>query len=584
MIPEGWIHYKVEIIQESYIEEDKVIAPHTALLSFYNKNGNVAGQLRKGYFKKEEIFEKIKNKEPLILNSCYIDNFSMSEYRHKNGMPEDALVDVNGISANESVFDALILNDFSYSRVHDRHISFKNSVFIHGHTSFLGSVFELGNVNFSHCRFIDGDFDFSQCDLGEGGAVFNSAVFGEGFKDFHYTKFGDRDVSFVATSFGKGDVSFINASFGNVDVSFARAEFGEGLIDFHFIHFHVGTINFERTIFGSGKVDFHMIEFDNCKVNFNRAEFGDGDLNFDACTMKEGKIQFKHTFFGDGLLDFENLQMKNCDLLFDKAVFGKGNMSLCKSEFRTLSLKSCQLNSYLDLRIAHADILDLTDTIVRDVVDMIPYDFDVDIKKMDVTGMRLLGQINIYWNENRLKEILESNKEADYRSLAEQFRIFKQNFNKTGRYDDEDRAYIEFKRNESKASLEQGLKKSSWSAIWRYPAYYLKYVIFDSMGLYATSPFRVLVSVVVSYMFIVLIQILLPFFFETSIGSCISETAPFWERFWGTFYFSGVTFFTIGYGDCSPVGVLRYVSDIEGFVGVFMMSYFTVAFARKVLR
>jgi len=29
---------------------------------------------------------------------------------------------------------------------------------------------------------------------------------------------------------------------------------------------------------------------------------------------------------------------------------------------------------------------------------------------------------------------------------------------------------------------------------------------------------------------------------------------------------------------------LRFVAGIEGFIGVFMMAYFTVAFARKVLR
>ncbi|MBK7710318.1 MAG: hypothetical protein IPJ37_04745 [Bacteroidales bacterium] len=42
--------------------------------------------------------------------------------------------------------------------------------------------------------------------------------------------------------------------------------------------------------------------------------------------------------------------------------------------------------------------------------------------------------------------------------------------------------------------------------------------------------------------------------------------------------------FTIGYGDVYPVGLSRLVSGLEGFMGVFMMSYFTVAFVRKVLR
>jgi hypothetical protein len=51
-----------------------------------------------------------------------------------------------------------------------------------------------------------------------------------------------------------------------------------------------------------------------------------------------------------------------------------------------------------------------------------------------------------------------------------------------------------------------------------------------------------------------------------------------------SFYHSGVTFFTIGYGDVYPIGLSRLISGLEGFTGVFMMSYFTVAFVRKVLR
>ena len=51
-----------------------------------------------------------------------------------------------------------------------------------------------------------------------------------------------------------------------------------------------------------------------------------------------------------------------------------------------------------------------------------------------------------------------------------------------------------------------------------------------------------------------------------------------------SFYFSAITFFTIGYGECVPTGLLKIISPIEGFTGVFLMSYFTVAFVRKILR
>jgi hypothetical protein len=56
-------------------------------------------------------------------------------------------------------------------------------------------------------------------------------------------------------------------------------------------------------------------------------------------------------------------------------------------------------------------------------------------------------------------------------------------------------------------------------------------------------------------------------------------------KFRNAIYHSGVTFLTIGYGDlrpCNGLGIL--FSIIEGFCGLFLMSYLTIAFSRKVLR
>ncbi len=49
-------------------------------------------------------------------------------------------------------------------------------------------------------------------------------------------------------------------------------------------------------------------------------------------------------------------------------------------------------------------------------------------------------------------------------------------------------------------------------------------------------------------------------------------------------YYSAITFLTIGYGDYYPLGASQWLAGIEGFIGLFLMSYFTVAFVRKVLR
>lgn len=50
------------------------------------------------------------------------------------------------------------------------------------------------------------------------------------------------------------------------------------------------------------------------------------------------------------------------------------------------------------------------------------------------------------------------------------------------------------------------------------------------------------------------------------------------------FYFSIITFTTIGYGDISPSGNIRIVAGIEGLLGVLMIAIFITCLTRKYLR
>jgi len=103
------------------------------------------------------------------------------------------------------------------------------------------------------------------------------------------------------------------------------------------------------------------------------------------------------------------------------------------------------------------------------------------------------------------------------------------------------------------------------------------------MGLYATAPQRVIVSILVVYSLYSLSYALIMLM---NIG-IVEATGPSGAHLGLVakgFYFSVVTFFTIGYGDFAPDGFARIIAGTEGFMGVFMMSYFTVAFVRKILR
>ncbi len=67
-------------------------------------------------------------------------------------------------------------------------------------------------------------------------------------------------------------------------------------------------------------------------------------------------------------------------------------------------------------------------------------------------------------------------------------------------------------------------------------------------------------------------------------GYFYSAGAVFKPDFFQAFYFSAVTFTTVGYGDIVPVGINRLVAVTESFCGLFFIPLFIVALSRKYLR
>jgi hypothetical protein len=286
---------------------------------------------------------------------------------------------------------------------------------------------------------------------------------------------------------------------------------------------------------------------------------------------------------GFGSKNFNLMEMENTDISFERTEFGDGDVSFYNSIFHSLSLKSCHLDHYVDLRLAKAGLLDISDTIVRDIIDIEPYDFPVEIKTLDMSGMRLLGKLYIDWRHNKCSESIQNQVGTNLRQKSEQFRILKENFSSTGKYEDEDEAYIMFKRYEAKSWLTEQQEKGGIAKIVSHIPDSFQWLVFDKIGLYATSPGRVLFSVVVFWFCFGLVY----FFIDlVGLGKTISAVGnpDHLSKFLQSFYHSAITFFTIGYGDVYPLGLSRVVSGFEGFMGVFMMSYFTVAFVRKVLR
>lgn len=580
MIP-GHTSYKAEIKKLKFETQDGIKFPGTALIQFEVDHREKPMVELMGYLGEKEIYNTIDRGEVLNLDHCYIDKFSLRNYRLTRNLGIRERVVLKGFSARNALFDGQTTLDFSYTDFEGEEFSLEDACINRGDIIFDSARFKTRVTNFHNTRFPDGYFNFKNVTFDSEQVSFKNSLFGQGNKDFQYASFGTGKLSFVNTEFTGGDVSFINTDFGSGEVSFKVARFGSGKVDFHFASFKEGNTSFERTEFGDGRVDFRTVEFGAGRVNFNRSVFGEGEVNFDECEMDKGKFIFKRAQMGSGTFSFEQVMFEHVDVSFERTSFGPGKISFYKSWLHTLSLSFCHLNGFVDLRVSQSNSIDLSNTIVRDIIDVNPYDFDAKIQTISLAGMRLIGRIYIDWNRNNLKRMIYTQTKSSHRVKAEQFRILKENFKNLGLYNDEDRAYVEFKRNESKAELTHSLEKNKWNGLHHYPLYWFKLGLFDKAGLYATSPVRVLITMLTSFLVFSFVYYFLMLYSAADIIASVDDDLTMLAR---SFYHSAITFLTIGYGDHYPYGSIRWVSSVEGFFGLFFMSYFTVAFVRKVLR
>ena len=187
--------------------------------------------------------------------------------------------------------------------------------------------------------------------------------------------------------------------------------------------------------------------------------------------------------------------------------------------------------------------------------------------------------------KNAIDKYSDIKSETPFYDKALTARLLKENFRNIGQYDDEDKAYVAYRQYEALSNLHGEDDKTSRhlligkrKPLKRWLMYGLKWLFLDKMGSYATNPWSILIYININIMFFALLYLLFGIY-ETKFGCGILSNLL------ASFYFSAITAFTVGYGDISPPNaVIAILACIEAFFGVFLMSYFTVAFARKVLR
>ncbi|BBM86038.1 ion channel [Candidatus Uabimicrobium amorphum] len=191
--------------------------------------------------------------------------------------------------------------------------------------------------------------------------------------------------------------------------------------------------------------------------------------------------------------------------------------------------------------------------------------------KLSFSGMSVYDMV-ISWRQVRGK--LQSVAQKNYVEAAEEYSLLKNVFERQNRYDDEDEAYLLYKK-----AMRKTLKISllhPWQTLGRF----LSFWALDLGCGYGTRPFRITVTSI----FIALGFAALYGYFPHEFGYNGAQQGVFdWSN---ATYFSIATFTTMGFGDWAPNpdSIFRYVVTIEAFVGIFTMALFVGAFTRKVIR
>ena len=414
--------YTIKITDESFDFANDRKCEQTARITFRDSNKNIIEKRKYGVIDINSLYESINKGEDIDLTNCYISNFSSNHYRDKFNLKNDVFVEINNFCAQDAFFES------------DKTVDFTRCRFKGKNAHFASAHFGSGNLSFYRSIFTDVDVDFS------------NTSYSEGNNSWQYVDFGNGKFTFENASFINGNISFINADFKKGIANFKNVNFGDGNVDFQFSKFNDGNIFFDKATFNGKRVDFSKVDFGNGKLDFRRADFGNADVSFEEMEHKNERVNFRRAKFGSGAISFKMALFGDADVIFDETEFGSGNISLLKAEARKISFKNCRFSNYADMRVEKCKVLDLSNTIIRDIIDLKPGVSKVDIDTLYIYGVKNLGKIFVSWRFNNIPKLIGKQTKTTPLQKADQYRILKEDFHDSGQYNDEDKAYVEFKR------------------------------------------------------------------------------------------------------------------------------------------
>ena len=347
-------------------------------------------------------------------------------------------------------------------------------------------------------------------------------------------------------TFFSGETSFSSTTFSR-PVSFKNVVF-DGNVDFSFASFD-SYARFTNSFF-YGRADFSSATFSDCSFFL--------DLTFNDIVTFENAV-FKDEFY---CADTEFKKLAN----FEDVVF-KGDVDIEEVVVdREISFGFSKFVSCTKLHFSRCNALLLYNCEIAKSFEVI---CTSNFISLSIESCKCFGNFSAPFDMG-LRDAIMNYDITDIRAKAQQFNFLKVNYNRNGEYEYEDQAYVEYRRCLRKTK-NRFLRFAEW-------------VFLDLISCYCTKPFHVFYAAIIAIAFFAgLYFIPSTISFQPSNQPVIEITLL--QQLWNRLYHSIITFFTIGYGNIIPMGWIGLLlTSLEGFIGVFLMSLFTVSFVRKTLR
>ena len=113
-----------------------------------------------GHMEEKEIYNSIDRGEAVNLDNCYVDKFSLRDYRLTRNLDAREKVLIKGFTARNALFGGESDLDFSNAVFEGEDFSLEDAWISKGDVSFESTRFKTNRTIFHNCHFPDGYLNF----------------------------------------------------------------------------------------------------------------------------------------------------------------------------------------------------------------------------------------------------------------------------------------------------------------------------------------------------------------------------------------------------------------------------------------